>query len=258
MADGDPGATLPSSGQANGLDFLHRKLGGVPVWVYAAAIAVGAVGVFLVIRQRSSNAAQGQTQGQGLSGTSSGDASSLLPVAPVTYVTGVTSPSPQSDGSTQTPTVQVGPAAGQPNQGPWAQSVAAYANPNQQGDYTLLPFGTYNVAGPAQGGMYPVTVNGATMWLNGENVAAVNGSGGGGGLGGGAGFPSASVRYGGPNGLSTPWGQMSQRAQVPHYWGGMGGGAGGTLSQASKASGASLERLLHLNPGHKGGLARVA
>ena len=269
MADAPTGQ--PTGGDLN---VLKQKVGGIPVWVIGLAVGGGAAALLYFKSKTSSGsttAQQQQAAANGLTGTSSSDASSLYPIAPVTYVTGVQQPTGTGTATPSTTgTIQVGPAGGQPGGGVYNTAVAGFPDPTSAAQFTqsgkttaqttLVPFGSYSLAGSPQDGAYPVNVNGSTLWILGENVASVNssGSGGlGGGLRGGGGCPGSSVRYGGLGGLATPWQQMAQGHHVPGFWSGRGG-RGGSLQEASAATGAPLERLLALNPFHQGGLVRTA
>lgn len=163
-------------------NFLTRKVGPLPTWAWLGLLAGAGVGLWYFSRQQAASAtsaaqagtAAAQTPQNAAASGSSMNGMGYLPV-PAYYTTPSTSTG-STTANTSTQTVTVGPAPGKPNTGVWSQDVAAYTSPTAQGTPIDLPFGSYPSAGPvvagAGGGMYPITVNGQTLYVLGENVSS--------------------------------------------------------------------------------------
>lgn len=217
---------------------LTRKVAGIPVWGLGLAGGAGLVGILYLKGKGSNSSASNPMAGASTPAASS--ASGQLNYPPTVVVTpggaaaSVTSPASATGAPTNA--VTVGPVGGQPTAGPpYDTQVAAFTNPDGSGSSILVPFGTYPTAGSPSsnafgnlGGLQPISYQGGTVYVLGENV---QGSTGAGGLGGAV-RRNDSVRYFSP-------------FQAPQSVNTAGRGGLGGLSSAT---GLSLERLKSLNP----------
>lgn len=173
----------------------------LPHWVWYVGGGVIGLVVLFVIASRGSSSSGSSTTAANTSGTpstSTQDSSTLdqiqgelaqqtaayegLQTTLQNLQSGTGSGNQGASGSEGTLTLAG--AAGQANQGIWANSVAAYSNPSQVGGGPgqsgipiTLPFGSYDIAGSpiaangAPGGLYPIVgPGGQTLYVLGENV----------------------------------------------------------------------------------------